>query len=57
MAKHSIYFHELGIFGWGEIEPVILSAIIADKSILLIGGSRCKQNRGLRGNIQGHFGG
>lgn len=37
MAKHSIYFHELGIFGWGEIEPVILSAIIADKSILLIG--------------------
>ncbi len=37
MAKQSIYFHELGIFGWGEIEPVILSAIIADKSILLIG--------------------
>ena len=37
MAKQSIYFHELGIFGWGEIEPVILSAIIADKSILFIG--------------------
>jgi hypothetical protein len=37
MVKQSIYFHELGIFGWGEIEPVILSAIIADKSILLIG--------------------
>ena len=37
MVKKSIYFHELGIFGWGEIEPVILSAIIADKSILLIG--------------------
>ena len=37
MAKQSIYFHDLGIFGWGEIEPVILSAIIADKSILFIG--------------------
>jgi len=37
MAKQSIYFHELGIFGWGKIEPVILSAIFADKSILFIG--------------------
>jgi hypothetical protein len=37
MAKQSMYFHKLGIFGWGEIEPVILSAIIADKSILFIG--------------------
>ena len=37
MVKHSNCFNDLGIFGWGDIEPVILSAIIADKSILLIG--------------------
>lgn len=46
MAKHSIYFHELGIFGWGEIEPVILSAIIADKSILLIGDHGANKTEG-----------
>ena len=37
MTKQSIYFDNLGIFGWGDIEPVILSAIVANKSILLIG--------------------
>ena len=36
MARQS-YFEDLGIYGWGQIEPVILSAIVADKSILFIG--------------------
>ena len=35
--KQSTYFDKLGIFGWGDIEPVILSAIVADKSLLVIG--------------------
>ena len=35
--KQSAYFDKLGIYGWGDIEPVILSAIVADKSILLVG--------------------
>lgn len=37
MADASVYLKHLGIYGWGHIEPVILSAILADKSILFIG--------------------
>ena len=38
VKKQSTYFDNLGIYGWGDIEPVILSAIVAAKSVLLIGG-------------------
>ena len=41
--KQSIFFRDLGIYGWSEIEPIILSAIVADKSVLLIGDHGCNK--------------
>ena len=32
-----MYFDDLGIYGWDGIEPLILSAILSDLSVLLIG--------------------
>jgi MoxR-like ATPase len=32
-----MYFDDLGIYGWDSIEPLILSAILSDLSVLLIG--------------------
>ncbi len=32
-----MFLDEIGIYGWGPIEPLILSAILADLSVLLIG--------------------
>ena len=32
-----MFLDEIGIYGWGPIEPLILSAILSDLSVLLIG--------------------
>ncbi len=43
-----MFLDEIGIYGWGPIEPLILSAILADLSVLLIGDIGTNKTEGAR---------
>lgn len=50
------YFEDLGILGWGKIEPIILGAILSNKSVLLNGSHGTNKTEGCRLISEAAFG-
>jgi hypothetical protein len=42
------YFEDLGILGWAKIEPIILGAILSNKSVLLSGSQGANKTEGAK---------
>jgi MoxR-like ATPase len=50
------YFEDLGILGWGKIEPIILGAILSNKSVLLNGSHGANKTEGCQLISEAAFG-
>lgn len=50
------YFEDLGILGWGRIEPIILGAILSNKSVLLNGSHGANKTEGCKLISEAAFG-
>jgi MoxR-like ATPase len=51
------YFSDIGILGWKKIEPIILAAMLSNKSVLLLGPHGATKTEGCRLISQAVFGG
>jgi len=43
-----MFFDDLGIYGWDPIEPLILSALLSDLPVLLIGDIGTNETEGAK---------
>jgi MoxR-like ATPase len=50
------YFTDIGILGWKKIEPIILAAMLSNKSVLLLGSHGATKTEGCRLISQAVFG-